>query len=55
MAQQPLDMNLLNIDLLIPEAGTFKKALLGEVTSTSIFEPSSNVFDTKGLFSSTLR
>lgn len=51
MIQKPLDPNLLNIDLLVPEVGTFKKANLGEVLTTSIFEPSSNVFDLKGLFS----
>lgn len=51
MIQKPLDPNLLNIDLLIPEPTTFKTNHLGEVVSTSIFEPSSNVFDLKGLFS----
>lgn len=51
MVQKPLDHKLLNIDLLVPEEGSFRKANLGEVLTTSIFEPSSNVFDLKGLFS----
>lgn len=51
MNQKPLNPNLLNIDLLIPDRGLFKKMNLGEVLNTSIFEPSSDSFNLKGLFS----
>lgn len=51
MKQNPLDRSLLNIDLLVPDDGLFRSMGLGEVTSLSIFEPSSDVFNQKGLFS----
>lgn len=51
MNQKPLNPNLLNIDLLIPDRGFFKKKNLGEVLNTAIFEPSSDSFNLKGLFS----
>ena len=49
MEQIELDRSLFNIDPLVISD---KQALLmGEVTSLSIFEANSQVFDPKGLFS----
>lgn len=51
MKQEQLNRNIFNIDLLIPDDGKFKSMLLGEVESLAIFEPNSDVFNSKGLFS----
>lgn len=51
MVQKPLDRNLFNIDLLIPDKEYFKQNNLKEVTSLAIFETNSNVFHNDGLYS----
>lgn len=51
MLQKPLNPDLFNIDLLIPDAGYFKKLNLKEVTTLAIFETNSNVFHEDGLYS----
>lgn len=51
MKQEPLNPKVFNIDLLIPDDGKFKSMMLGEVETLSIFEPNSDVFNSKGLFS----
>lgn len=51
MRQQPLDNNYLNIDLLIPDDTTFKESGLLPVSSLSIFDSNTDVFNKDGLFS----
>ena len=54
MAQQELNRDYFNIDLLIPNDKTFQEQGLQPITSLAIFESSSDTFNKDGLFSNAI-